>query len=750
MDIKRKKRFPEKATASDSSSNFERRDEFEDDFKCRVYRFGQTFDIDKEEEFIKKRNSAVKREYAVRANFNKNKVNKNPFEFVKVPQVEPRKKKKKTLRYSALVFLAVAFLTGGFFYFQKGLVTQKRVLGVSRDAYDNVNSAIEGAKSQNFALSADKFKSAYEDFSQMAESLEGLGKGVIDISRFVPGASKLSSGYYLTQAGRNLSLAGEKISQVGGNFEELKNKATKGENSEVSVLEIFKALERDLSEIDGYLTEAQVNLDKVKIEDLPSENQAEISSLKAKLPVINDLVKNFFDNSHIVADFLGANGARKYLFLFQNNQEMRPTGGFIGSYGVLDIDGSGRVRNFFIDGIFNPDGQLLDKVAPPKPIQKISVAWSLHDSNWFPDFPLSAQKAMLFYEKTGGPTVDGVITLTPTVIQKLFDITGPIEMPEYGVTLTKENFIQNIQYEVEIDYDKEENRPKKILSDLAPIILDRISQTRDAGTILAAMDILNEALKEKHILLYFSNSELQSIISDLGWSGEVLAAEDDYLSVINTNVNGFKTDGIVKEKISHEVKIHSNGEIIDTVAINRKHLGGNTDYEWWNKVSADYMRVYVPEGAELLAVEGQTREINEDVVDYQSLNYEFDPDVKNEESRMRIDSKTGTRVYNEKGKTVFANWVYVSPQEEVTIKYRYKLPFKYDGEIKSYSLLTQKQSGSLGSEFELSFNYPKDWSLNWQNEEFQDCNSEEDNMKKICFSGDLKTDKFLGAVFSEK
>jgi hypothetical protein len=447
---------------------------------------------------------------------------------------------------------------------------------------------------------------------------------------------------------------------------------------------------------------------------------------------------------------LGANGARKYLFLFQNNQEMRPTGGFIGSYGVLDIDGSGRVRNFFIDGIFNPDGQLLDKVAPPKPIQKISVAWSLHDSNWFPDFPLSAQKAMLFYEKTGGPTVDGVITLTPTVIQKLFDITGPIEMPEYGVTLTKENFIQNIQYEVEIDYDKEENRPKKILSDLAPIILDRISQTRDAGTILAAMDILNEALKEKHILLYFSNSELQSIISDLGWSGEVLAAEDDYLSVINTNVNGFKTDGIVKEKISHEVKIHSNGEIIDTVAINRKHLGGNTDYEWWNKVNADYMRVYVPEGAELLAVEGQTREINEDVVDYQSLNYEFDPDVKDEEARMRIDSKTGTRVYNEKGKTVFANWVYVSPQEEVTIKYRYKLPFKYDGEIKSYSLLTQKQSGSLGSEFELSFNYPKDWSLNWQNEELQDCNSEEDNMKKICFSGDLKTDKFLGAVFSEK
>ncbi|MEF3691668.1 MAG: DUF4012 domain-containing protein [Candidatus Moraniibacteriota bacterium] len=750
MDIKRKKRFPEKTTISDLSSNLEREGNLEDDFECRVYRFGQTFDIDKENDLIQKRPSAVKREYPARADLSKRKVNKNSFEFVKVPQVKPRKKKKKSLYFYVLVFLTVSVLTGGFFYYHKGLDTQKKVLGVSRDAYQDVNSAIEGAKNQDFALSADKFKSAYENFSRMAESLEGLGKGVIDISRFMPGASKLSSGYYLTQAGKNLSLAGEKISRSGGNFEELKNRAKRGEDSEVSVLEIFKTLDADLSEIRGYLNEAQNNLDKVKIEDLPLENQSEIASLKAKLPVINDLVKNFFDNSHIVADFLGANGARKYLFLFQNNQEMRPTGGFIGSYGVLDIDGSGRIRNFFIDGIFNPDGQLLDKVVPPKPIQKISVAWSLHDSNWFPDFPLSAQKAMLFYEKTGGPTVDGVITLTPTVIQKLFDITGPIEMPEYGVTLTKENFIQNIQYEVEVDYDKEENRPKKILSDLAPIILDRISQTKDAGTILATMDILNEALKEKHILLYFTNEELQSIISSLGWSGEVLAANDDYLSVINTNINGFKTDGVVEEKIFHEVKIHSNGEIIDTVSINRKHLGGKTDYEWWNKVNADYMRVYVPEGAELLAVEGQTREINEDVVDYQSLNYEFDPDVKNEEVAMKIDSRTGTRIYNERGKTVFANWVYVSPQEEVTIKYRYKLPFKYDGDIKSYSFMAQKQSGSPGSKFELSVKYPKGWSLNWQNEELRGCDSEDDNMKKICFSGDLRTDKFLGAVFTEK
>ncbi|HBR71803.1 MAG TPA: hypothetical protein DEA27_03310, partial [Candidatus Moranbacteria bacterium] len=32
---------------------------------------------------------------------------------------------------------------------------------------------------------------------------------------------------------------------------------------------------------------------------------------------------------------------------------MRATGGFIGTYGLLDIS-NGHVRDFFIDGIFNP------------------------------------------------------------------------------------------------------------------------------------------------------------------------------------------------------------------------------------------------------------------------------------------------------------------------------------------------------------------------------------------------------------
>ncbi|MDZ4385485.1 MAG: DUF4012 domain-containing protein, partial [Candidatus Moranbacteria bacterium] len=460
--------------------------------------------------------------------------------------------------------------------------------------------------------------------------------------------------------------------------------------------------------------------------------------LKSQLPETNRFLTEFISNSQIFTDVLGGNGMRKYLFLFQNNQEMRATGGFIGTYGVLDIF-NGNVRNFFIDGIYNPDGQLREKVIPPVPIQKISAAWSLHDSNWFPDFPKSAEKAAWFYEKTGGPTVDGVITMTPTVMQKMLEITGPIELPEYGVTVDKDNFVEKIQYEVEVDYDKELNKPKQILADLAPKILDKLFNARNFSDIVRTMSVLSESLDEKQILIYSKNSEIEKVLSEQGWSGEILDTQKDYVSVVNTNINGYKTDGVVDEKIEHRAEIQSDGSVVDTLIITRHHNGGSLDHDWWNKVNADYMRVYVPKGSILLSAEGQTREYNTPPLDYHALAFKQDAQVRMEEDSLEIDEESGTKIYEDSGKTVFANWVYVSPQETVVIKYKYLLPFKLgmDGKGKpadAYSLLAQKQAGSLGSAFTAEIAYPDNYKMVWN---YPEKVRRENNNIKI--ESDLKT-----------
>lgn len=654
-------------------------------------------------------------------------------------------------------FVTVALLFGflviggveGYGFFQKGIRMKGEVLGVSQDGYKQLTAAVDGVKNKQFDRSGAAFGRAYDSFSQASEMLGEWNSILVDVTRFIPGLSKLSSGKNVVEAGKHISLAGQELNEALKAFAEVKNPLDK-QSKDVSFLDLFNQTHERVSAASKELASASEVLEKVKIEDIPEDKRGRFIQAKSQLPAVREGMQVFLDHGHIFTELLGGNGPRKYLFLFQNNHEMRPTGGFIGSYGLLDIS-NGRIRNFFVDGIFNPDGQLKENIVPPQPIQKVSAAWSLHDSNWFPDFPQSAEKAIFFYEKTGGPTVDGVITLTPLVIRRLLEVTGPVEMPTYGVTITADNFMEVVQYEVEVDYDKKENKPKQILADLAPILLDMLFNASDAKTLAGAVRVFEEGLNEKHILMYSRNREIASMIDEQGWSGRILDASKDYLSVVNTNINGYKTDGVIDETIHHEAQIRDDGSVINTVTITRKHNGGFTSQDWWNRVNANYMRVYVPKGSKLLSAEGHTREKIEAPLDYDKLGFKRDQDIENEENNTVIDEATGTRISEENGKTVFGNWVYVSPQETVTVKYTYLLPFQVwpeadreDG-LDSYAAVYQKQAGSEGSRLRSSISFPRQFTSVWQSSE-----------NLVPYEGglrmdtDLRVDRFIGIAFSRE
>ena len=655
--------------------------------------------------------------------------------------------KKTTFSFSGMG-LGIFLLIISIGFFNKGLKLRDSILGTGKEAYINLALAKDGMLTQDFQKSSFEFSEARDKFTTISHEINDLAGIIVPSSRYIPFLSKLSSGNSLAQAGRDVSRIGILAGEIMQTMDTVKNPLNK-ENNSISFLEILKSTDNNLREILTLVGDAEDELAQVNVDDIPEEQRVQFVELRSKLPEIKIFISSFLESSEIMADVLGENGPRKYLFLFQNNQEMRATGGFIGTYGILDIF-NGRVRNFFIDGIYNPDGQLREKIVPPVPIQKMSATWSLHDSNWFPDFPKSAEKAAWFYEKTGGPTVDGVITMTPNVMQSLLAITGPIEMENFGVTVDKDNFVETVQQEVEVDYDKEVNQPKKILAELAPKILDKIFNARSFSDMTKTLKILVESLNEKQILIYSKNYEVEKMLSEEGWSGEILNTQKDYLSVINTNINGYKTDGVIDEQIRHQAEIQADGSIVDTVTITRHHNGGNLEKDWWNKVNANYMRVYVPKGSTLIAADGQTREFNTPPLDYKKLAFKWDPQIRQEEDSMYIDEESGTRVYEDSEKTVFANWVYVSPQETVVVTYKYLLPFKIDvnmvdKSVDTYSLLTQKQSGSLGSAFIETVIYPESLQTAWSYP--MDAEKED---QKINLITDLKEDKFLGVAFTRK
>jgi len=652
----------------------------------------------------------------------------------------------KKVFFLAIFFLGIVFLGGLLFFVVSPL--KERIMFQSETGMSTLLQAVTLLREKQYDQSAVLFREATASFEEAERTLFWFGGPVLDMTRFVPGLSQASSGKHAILAGKYFGEAGESLSVLVKNAALSKEAYAQGEK--VSLLSFLVQVKEPLTQARESLFRAEKELALVRIDDLPAEKKEKFLLVRTSLPSVLALLSGFEKNEVLIEELLGGNGPRTYLFLLQNNHEMRATGGFIGTYALIDIN-EGIIRRFFVDGIFNPDGQLKENIIPPKPIQKISAGWSLHDSNWFPDFPASAEKAISFYEKTGGPTVDGVITLTPTIMQKLLAVVGPIEMSQYGITVDADNFIPVLQEQVEVKYDKELNQPKKILSDLTQMLVEKVFALQNREVLGRIASALVDGLNEKHMLLYMRHAETQLLIDEVGWSGRVLDTPKDYLSVIHSNINGYKTDGVIEERIEHRASIEHDGSIVDTVKITRTHTGGDTPYEWWNKVNADYIRVYVPKGSELLSSQGTTWEFPAPPLDYERLGFKEDTDVKKEESTLVVNEKTGIRISEDAGKTVFGAWVYVSPKESVTITFQYRLPFRIDtsllkkDEVQSYSILFQKQSGSPGSQLISSLTYPENFEIIWQTEPNLVPYGREWRRET-----DLKIDVFQGVVFQEK
>lgn len=642
-----------------------------------------------------------------------------------------------------LVSIIISLIVPSLAWIGQGIDIKGRVLGSSMAAYQNLLSAGESLENTDWQSAQEDFSLAYSNFLSANDEIKSLGQVTVGILEHLPGGSLVASGEHLVKVGQSLSDAGKNLSAVAAVFTSFDfNNLLAGINEQAStqyfLTDLFASGQQNLAQAKEAIIIANQELSQVEVDALPSEYREQTAVLKEKLPMIEQVINRTVDYSNALMEILGHQNQRQYLLLFQNNSEMRATGGFIGTYGLLGLD-RGSVKKLFIEGVYNVDGQLKEKIIPPRPLQKVSTAWSMHDANWFADFPTSAQKVAWFYEKTGGPTVDGAISFTPIVFERLLELTGPIAMPEYDITLNAQNFIELMQYKVEVDYDKALNQPKRILADFAPKFVKALREL-PLEKQTQALEIFFKSLREKHILLYFKNSNLENFISNQGWAGQIIDSEKDYLSVVSSNINGFKSDKMVQESIKHEAQIQSDGSIIDTVIVTRQHTGGKEEYDWWNKVNANYIRVYLPEGSELISARGQTLEPYIAPIDYEAHGFSPDPLVKKIEDRMFIDKKSGTRIFEESGKTVFGNWVYVSPGRTVKLTYKYKLPFKIDltKSADSYSLLVQKQSGSLGSAFKTGLDYPSDWQTVYQ----YPVNWGQSTL--------LETDKFYGVTFEGK
>jgi hypothetical protein len=334
-----------------------------------------------------------------------------------------------------------------------------------------------------------------------------------------------------------------------------------------------------------------------------------LKRLLGLLPVKEEL-KTDLDTVISLADsLLDTNGAEKiFLILFQNNLELRPGGGFIGSFGILKVR-DGNITHFAVHDTGNFDGRIPDTIAPPYPMKEtLNIpSWKFRDSNYSPDFSENAKWAEDFYHMgQGQEQFDGVVGVTANVLTSFLRITGPIEIDGFPGTYGADNAILDLEYQVEQGYLKqgiEFGERKSVMGILGLEILHRVkglSLTQKYELFKVTLDDLHR----KDVQLSFKDPALQDQVMASGWDGRLDGTwKDDYLLLVDANLNSFKSDYFMKRSYNYTVDL-SKETPEAVLAVTYKHTA--KEKSWLTKDYQTFLRVYVPEGGFLTEVTGNT------------------------------------------------------------------------------------------------------------------------------------------------
>jgi len=580
----------------------------------------------------------------------------------------------------------------------------------------------------------------------------------------------------VTDLGRVANTLLENAPQVGGMFRSGKSLLDAGSNLATAAALLTRSLDfvndpaldltaklaraEDLAQqAQPLLALAQSELDSA--DALPAGVEGNLASLKSKVAAMNDLTNAFVNVAPAARSILGETQTRRYLVIFQNNAELRPTGGFIGSFALVDVDrGAIKAVEVPAGGSYDLQGSLKANVLSPDPLRLVRAKWEFQDANWFPDFPTSAKKLTWFYNQSSGPSVDGVIALNAPVLANLLDAVGPINMPAYGITATSTTVLQTAQQIVESPTARASGKPKQFIADLMPLVLQKIV-SGSGDQAVRTLGIFTKALQEKDIQMSFSNDAEEQAFDGLGWTGHIDPVPQgfDSLELVRANIAGAKTDAVMATKISHASVVADDGSVTDHVTVTLTHNGRKGD-QFTGVRNVTYLRLYVPEGSKLLKASGDIKPPALSFFDTPPEGGAPDETLAEVTGAVLHDPNSGTAVNNEFGRTVYGVWTQTDPGGSSTVSFDYTLPFAINPVAPAPTVMQQfgmaavtapsapfgfimnKQSGAGATEINSTLKLPAFWYPSYASPEGI---AAPDGWS---FTSELDTDKVIGAIIA--
>lgn len=605
------------------------------------------------------------------------------------------------LKKALLLVLFIILVIAGFSVFT-GIRVQK-VYRNSQKVYSQAKLAVDALKKQNIVLAKEELVKTDSDIADLKKSMDTLsylkfiplvnsyyndGRHIINAFSYAV-ASGITVCDSLIPYADVLGLKGEK-SFVSGSAEDRIQTAVK----------TLGKIVVNIDAIEVNLTKAKNEIDQVDLNRYPDISR--IKDLKQKLTTVKSLadegilsIQQAKPLIKVIPDLLGEPNPKKYLVLFQNDKELRSTGGFLTFYAIFRIE-HGVIRVDSASDIYALDSSITYHPKAPDVILKyLPKVYSLNirDSNLSPDFVESMNLFNTMYANSSMKTkLDGIIAIDTNVLVHFLDILGDVQAG--GLTFNSKSDSRcdsgcpQVVYELESYTTTQvghviENR-KGIIGELLYAIMKK---SLSSSPKLYWGRLFQQAMldaQEKHILIYLFDKDAQSGVEALNLAGRIKDFDGDYLSINENNYGGAKSNMFTNESVKVEYNVSADKKISKIITIDYKnpYKPSNCNLEQkevlcLNAILRNYVRIYVPKGSVLTDSKG---------------------------SEVKVNTK------EDLGKTFIEAFLTVRPESKSQLVVKYDLPFKLE-KGSSLPFLIQKQPGTVGIPYEIYVNGVKQSSF---------------------------------------
>jgi hypothetical protein len=452
--------------------------------------------------------------------------------------------------------------------------------GAARDGKAHAESGAQRLASQDATGAVSEFRAAAEAFSSARamlgpDWLGGLARQLPWVGRQYGAVITLTSiGIDASNAGAELSLALQETSATP---------VPEG-TSRLSAL-----LRTGRARIDAALVLLADAADHIAELDEEGLDPRLLDAIRSLKDALRD-VAPFLDRSRslLTVERYLFSAPRRILVISQNSAELRPTGGFVGSYGILDVGPEGFTLEKYKDVYSLPDPP--GRVTPP-PGAKMTNDFSFRDANWWIDFPTSAKAMLGFWKTYRQPTVDGIIALDVVAVRDLMEVTGPVHVASFEETFTAGNLLDRLIYLIEVKSGGDPNK-KDVLVALANEVESRLLDSGASDLARSALALANAA-DQKHVQFYFNDAQVQAAVTGVGWSGSAEAppGTTDLLAVSNAMTRPGKVNIAMKKAVAYDVALQPDGSAVTTLSLDYSN-NASVRFALSSSAFRDYLRVY--------------------------------------------------------------------------------------------------------------------------------------------------------------